>query len=217
MMIRTALLATVALGSMIQPAFAGEGDWLVRARAINVAPQESSGDVLPMFPGGSVSIDDAWVPELDFTYFFNEKWSAELILGTSPHDLEGEGILAPLGKIAEVKTLPPTLTLQYRFAPGEKIQPYVGVGLNYTIFYDTDATTNLTDAVGPTKIDLDDSFGIALQAGLDIPLNDKWSANIDVKYIQMETTATLNSGGAINNVDVDLNPVVFGIGLGYRF
>ncbi len=216
-MMRSLLVGTAILGTMLTPAFAGEGDWMVRARVIGVMPDESAGDVLPAFPGGSVEIDDDYVPELDFTYFFNDNWSAELILATSDHDLQGTGVLDALGTVAEVKTLPPTLTLQYRFAPDAQIQPYVGVGVNYTIFYDTDATSNLTNAIGPTSLDLDDSFGLAVQAGVDIKLDEKWSLNADIKYVQMDTTATLNTGGMINTIDVDINPIIIGVGVGYRF
>lgn len=216
-MIRTLLTAALVLPCFIQSAAAAQGDWLVRLRGIVVAPTENSTDVLPGFPGGSVGVENAIVPELDFTYFFSDNIGAELILATSPHDIVGQGNLAGLGEIADIMALPPTLTFQYHFNPNGKIRPYAGVGVNYTIFYNEDASTSLVNAVGPTSVDLDDSVGVAFQLGADFQLTDRWFFNADVKYIQIDTTATLNSGGAINTVDVDLDPFVAGFGFGYRF
>lgn len=214
---RTTLVALAALNALATPAMAAQGDWLVRLRGIVVAPTEESSNVLPGFPDGSVSVDNAIVPELDFTYFLTDNIGAELILATSPHDISGEGALAGLGEIADTMVLPPTLTLQYHFAPGAKISPYVGVGVNYTIFYDEGSKDSLVAAVGPTSVDLDDSVGIAFQAGVDFALNERWFLNADIKYIDIDTTATLNTGGAINTVDVDLDPIVAGVGVGMRF
>ena len=199
------------------PAFAAEGDWLVRLRGIVVAPTESSSAVMPTFPDATVSVDNAIVPELDFTYFFTDNVGAELILATSPHDISGEGSLAALGEIADTMVLPPTLTLQYHFMPNELLRPYVGVGVNYSIFYSEDATTALTDAIGATMVDLDESVGIAFQAGVDFDINERFFVNLDVKYIQIDTTATLTTGTLVNTVDVDLDPIVAGIGVGMRF
>lgn len=216
-MIRLPLIGLAFALSTSAPALAAQGDWLVRLRAIAVAPTEDAGPVNPGFPTGSVSVDDAIVPELDFTYFLTDNIGAELILATSPHDISGTGALAGLGEIADTMALPPTLTLQYHFTPNARVRPYVGVGVNYTIFYSEDATSSLTNALGATSVDLDDSVGVSFQAGVDFDLTDRWFLNADVKYIQIDTTATLNTGGVINTVDVDLDPIVAGVGVGFRF
>lgn len=214
---RSLFLAALVSAAAVSQASAEEGDWLVRLRGIGVLPTEQVSDVMPGFPGGSASVENAYVPELDFTYFFTDNIGAELILATSPHDLQGEGVLAPLGKIADVMVLPPTLTIQYHLNPRGKVRPYVGVGVNYTIFYSEDASSSLVGAVGPTTIGVDDSVGVAYQAGVDYDLSERWFVNADVKYIQIDTTATLNSGGTINTVNIDLDPIVVGFGVGYRF
>ncbi|MEO1137561.1 MAG: OmpW family outer membrane protein, partial [Pseudomonadota bacterium] len=186
-------------------------------RAIMVSPTEESSPIQPGFPDATVSVDDAIVPELDFTYFLTDNIGAELILATSPHDISGEGSLAGLGEIADSMVLPPTLLLQYHFAPDAAFRPYVGFGVNWTIFYSEDAKAPLVDAVGPTSVDIDDSFGWAAQVGFDIPVSERVFFNADVKYIDIDTTATLNSGGTINTVDVELDPFVFGVGFGMKF
>ena len=113
--------------------------------------------------------------------------------------------------------LPPTLTLQYHFAPDGPIRPYVGAGLNYTIFYSEDASSGLEAAVGKTKVHMKDSFGWAAQAGVDIDITPKVFLNLDVKYIDIDTTARLATTAAgVQKVKVSLDPLVFGVGVGMR-
>ncbi|MEL6487932.1 MAG: OmpW family outer membrane protein, partial [Pseudomonadota bacterium] len=193
------------------------GDILVRLRAITVAPTESAGGVNPTFPNGSVEVDNAYTAEVDFSYFFTDHVAAELILATTRHNISGSGDLSALGDIAETRVLPPTLTFQYHPYPDVQVSPYIGIGLNWTQFYSEDSTSNLNDAIGTTKINLDGSVGISFQLGADYRIDDKWFLNVDVKYIDIDTEATLNTGGLINTVDVDLDPFVAGFGIGRRF
>jgi outer membrane protein len=203
-----AAASALAIVASTTPVMAKEaGDWIIRARAIVVEPDESA-DITAI--GGSVNIDTAVMPELDFTYFFTDNIAAELILAVSPHDITAVNTALGDVPVGNTTLLPPTLTLQYHFFPREQMSPYVGVGVNYTHFFDV-------DAAGPTVTDvkLDDSFGVALQAGIDFAISDRWLVNADVKKIWINTDATLN-GGAIE-ADVDINPWVFGLGVGYRF
>jgi len=215
---KTSILgAGAALLAGAAPAHAAAGDVLVRARAIMVAPNESSGPVLPSFPGGKVSVDDSFAPELDFTYMLTDNIGTELILATTKHSVSGRGDLKGVGKLASTWVLPPTLTLQYHFAPNAKIRPYVGAGVNYTIFYSENASKGLEAAIGPTDVHLKSSLGYALQAGFDFDLTDRLFANVDVKYIDIDTTARLRTGPATNRVKVHLDPIVAGVGIGMRF
>ena len=217
-MMRSLLISTTLLMAGTDMAMAAQGDWLVRLRGIVVAPTENSSAVTGI-PGSEVGVENAVVPELDFTYFLTDNIAAELILATSPHDIVGEGSIAGLNEIAEVMVLPPTLTLQYHFLPnGDFIRPYAGVGINYSIFYSQDATSSLENALGgATDVDLDDSVGVAFQLGADFPINDRWFLNADVKYIQIDTEATLTTGSDVRTVEVDLDPIVAGVGVGFRF
>lgn len=201
-----------------------QGDWLVRGRVINVNPDESSSNVSvngSSVGGSGVSVDDDWTLELDITYMLHRNWGVELILGYSQHDVGAEGPLSGLGDVIDTKVLPPTLTLQYHFLPDAKFRPYVGVGVNYTNFFDEDVTGGL-DVPG-AKVELDDSWGLAAQVGADFSINDDWFVNVDVKYLDIDTTAKfkgLNDAvGSPGNakVDVDIDPWVFGIGIGRRF
>ncbi|PTQ08231.1 hypothetical protein CLG96_16165 [Sphingomonas oleivorans] len=216
MRIASILLAGAALLAAA-PASAEQGDWLVRLRALMVAPTEESGPVEPGFPGAHVAVDTSFAPELDFTYMATDHIGAELILGTTKHHVSGRGDLGGLGRLAGTWVLPPTLTLQYHLAPEAKVRPYVGAGVNYTIFYSEKASGALENALGETKVRLDDSFGYALQAGVDFDITPKVFANVDVKYIDIDTKAKLVSGSSVNHVDVSLDPIVVGVGLGMRF
>jgi len=194
--------ATVSATNMTT-ALAADGDspWMFRVRTIGVLPDESA-SVSPI--GGSVDIDDDYVPELDISYFFTDNIAAELVLATTNHDVSSSVV----GSLGDVALLPPTLTLQYHFAPKQKFSPYVGAGVNYTFFYDEHGAPGL-------PIDYDDSFGWALQAGADFWINDQWSINVDVKKIFLSTDVSI-AGGAVT-ADVDIDPWVVGVGFGYRF
>lgn len=198
------LLITAAVFALSAPAFAADafkaGDFMIRARALGVVPDESG----HVSNGDTVNIDDSVVPELDLTYFFTPNISAELIAAVTPHDVTtSSGIDAGSSWL-----LPPTLTLQYHFTQVDSIKPYVGAGVNYTHFFNTDA-----GALNSVKYD--DSFGGALQAGVDIPIKDNWYANIDVKKVFISTTAKFSPSGV--RADVDIDPWLIGVGLGYKF
>jgi len=210
------LLAGVAAAFAVTPALAKEGDVLVRARAIVVAPNESSGAVSGI-PGSKVGVGDSVMPEVDFTYMATNHIGAELILATTKHSVSGRGTISGLGDVANTWVLPPTLTLQYHFAPDGKVRPYLGAGINYSIFYSGKATPSLNAALGPTKVKLGDSVGYALQAGVDVPVSKKVFVNFDVKYIDMKTTARLTSGATLRTARVKIDPIVAGMGIGFRF
>lgn len=183
------------------------GPWMVRGRILGVIPDEGTSNWnIPGDP--DVDIDNSVVPELDITYFFTNNIAAELILGVTPHDISGAGDLAAVDDIGSVWLLPPTLLLQYHFELDQGIKPYVGAGINYTVFFNEDGGD-----LG--SLDLENSFGWALQAGVDIPIQDNWYLNVDVKKLWLDTEATVN-GGAIT-ADVDIDPWIIGVGLGYRF
>jgi outer membrane protein len=184
--------------------------WQMRARLISIIPNESASIEAI---GGDVSISTAYVPELDFTYFFTKNWAAELILGTANHDVEAINTAAGNIDLGDVWLLPPTLTFQYHYPIGD-FKPYIGAGINYTIFYSADQGPVADD------VDYDNSFGLAFQVGFDYALNDKWFLNADLKQIFIQTDATVNATSALGatvGADVDINPLVLGVGIGFKF
>lgn len=197
------LLSTAAVIAFATGAQANDfkaGDILVRARAIAVVAQEDSTTNI----GTTIKVDNAVVPELDFTYFFTKNIAAELIAAVTPHDVStASGVDA-----GRAWLLPPTLTVQYHFDQFETFKPYVGAGLNYTHFFNANPGS-LSD------VKYDDSWGGALQAGIDFRIQDNWYANVDVKKVWIATTAEFNSGTIV--ADVDIDPVIVGVGIGYKF
>jgi len=181
--------------------------FLVRARGIAVVPDESS-SVTPI--GGEIKIDNAVVPELDVSYFFTENIALELIAATSKHDARANGTALGNLDIGDFWILPPTLLAQFHLPLGKNFKPYVGAGINYTITYGEDA------AGGPiTDFDLDNGFGWAAQIGVDYMLDEHWLINADIKKIWLNLDAKVNNGAV--RADIDVDPWIFGIGLGYRF
>ncbi|MBS9464348.1 OmpW family protein [Flagellimonas sp. 389] len=183
--------------------------WQFRLRGIVVTPDESA-DIQAI--GGDASISTAVVPELDISYFFDENWSVELILATAKHDVEAVGTAVGDIDLGHVWLLPPTLTGQYHFTGGDFV-PYVGAGLNLTLFYGVDEGPTVDD------IDYDTSIGYALQGGFDFMLNDKWFLNVDVKKLFLSTDATIDATTALEatvDADVDINPWIIGFGVGIK-
>jgi outer membrane protein len=192
------LLAVSTAGS-VAPALALEaGDWLVRLRGIAVVPTDDGGPINPDLTNTSLDPQPAYVPEVDITYMLTKNVGLELIAATSPHDFDGLG--ATLGGIedqASAWLLPPTLLLQYHFLPDKKLRPYVGVGV--------------------TRITADNSLGYALQVGMDWDAGGGMFFNIDLKYIDIEVDMTLDSNGTIRTIAQEINPLIFGIGVGWKF
>jgi outer membrane protein len=215
----TLLPAAIAATAFASPAFADAGDTFVRVRAIMVAPTESSGGILPTFPTEEVKVNNSVMPEIDVTHMVSDNIGLELIAATTKHNASGKtGTTGGIGKLASTWVLPPTLTVQYHFAPEAKLRPYVGAGVNYTIFYSEKPSAGLEAAVGQTDVNLKDSFGWAAQAGIDVDLNEKIFLNFDVKYIDIDTTARLATTAiGTQRVKISLDPVVVGVGVGFRF
>ena len=203
-----AILAVAALGLFANSAMAQSqddpsGPWLVRARAVYLDPADKSSPVGGVGASDRIGVESKTIPEIDFSYFFTPNWAAELIL-TYPqkHDVSLDG-----SKIGSFKHLPPTLTVQYHFLPGATFDPYLGAGINYTRI----SSVNLLNGAGGLE---KDSWGGAIQAGVDVKLDKNWSFNIDIKKVQIRSDVYI-SGADVSEVKVD--PILFGIGVGYRF
>jgi len=196
------------------------GDWLVRGRVIHIAPNDDSGTLkLGNVDTGlkGVKVDNDTVPELDITYMLSRHWGMELILGYSEHTVKGRRNWSALGDVIDTKVLPPTLTLQYHFLPDNSWQPYLGLGVNYTYFFDEKVAGSVLPTSGDS-VKLDSSWGLAVQAGMDVAINQDWFINVDLKYLDIDTTAHFKNtavGGA--EIDADIDPWVFGVGIGRRF
>ena len=202
---KKSLLAVAAVCAMTSgAAFAqqAEGPWLVRVRAVNLdsANKDST--------GLGLSINNKVIPELDISYFFTPNIAAELIL-TYPqkHDLRSGGV-----DIGSLKHLPPTLLAQYHFTNFGGFKPYVGVGLNYTNFSSVNFDPAVQAALNPSI--KRNSWGAALQVGFDIPLTKQLSLNFDVKKVYIKTDVY---AGDVKAGTFKVDPVLVGVGLGYRF
>lgn len=198
---KTALAATLAL-TLLQPAFADEGPWLVRVRALHLdsANKDST--------GLGLSINDKTFPEVDFSYFIAPHIAAELIL-TVP---QKQTVFSNGAEIGSLKHLPPTLMLQYHFNPTGTFRPYVGAGVNYTNFSAVTFAPAVQAALHPSL--KHSSWGAAWQAGLDIEVAKDLFLNLDVKHVDLGTTVYSNGTPAGK---FKVNPTLASVGLGWRF
>jgi outer membrane protein len=196
-----ALTAGLLIPASLQ---AQEGPWMVRLRAVSLQPADKS-DAASGLPADAIHVSSKTIPEVDFSYFFSPNLAAELVL-TVPqkHDVTLSGT-----KIGTFKELPPTLTAQWHFLPGRIVNPYVGAGLNLTLISDV----KLADGA----LDLDkSSVGLAAQAGVDFRVARNCFINLDVKYVQIRSDVKVAATGAkVTTVKVD--PMLYGVGVGYRF
>ena len=189
------------------------GHFNVDVRATVVAPD--AGDPLltsaNVDTGLDADVGNSTIPSLGIRYFFTDHISAELILGTSRHTIRATNSTTNL-EVARTWVLPPTATLQYNFNPHGRVNPYVGAGVNYMLFYST------KDSTGFANTNVEDGFGYALQVGADVALQGNWSLNVDVKriFFRTDATTTLLPGTALHS-RVSLDPWVASVGFGYRF
>lgn len=197
--IAVAALLTLASGAALaQQAKQAEGPWMVRARAVYI---DTTADTSGVATALDLNVSNKWIPEVDISYFFNKNIAAELIL-TWPQKMT---LNAGNTAIGSFKALPPTLLLQYHF-DGLPVKPYVGAGINYTSF----SSRSL-----PAGVTMDnDSWGGALQLGMDIPLKDNMYLNLDLKKVWMGTDVYV---GGVNSGSLKVNPLLWGVGLGWRF
>ncbi len=189
------LMLTALLLAYGTSAWAEAGDFLVRVGASIVDPKSDNHPVVEVDSGTSLTFNG--------TYFMTDQWAVELLAALPfKHDIDAVGG----GNIGETKHLPPTLSVQYHFMPNQPVRPYVGAGLNYTIFFEED--------LDGADLSLDNSLGWAAQIGVDIDLTESMFLNADVRYIDIETDAKVNS---TNIGTVEIDPWVYGIHLGFRF
>ncbi|MBU1282631.1 MAG: outer membrane beta-barrel protein [Gammaproteobacteria bacterium] len=227
---RTSFLTTSLLALAIAAPLAHAhqaGDIIVRAGAITVDPQESSSDIWvgalnTDVAGTKATLDSDTQLGLNFAYMLTNNIGIELLAATPfSHNVGVKGMpggFAGLnGKLGELKQLPPTLSVvYYPMDSNSAFQPYVGAGINYTWFFDTKLSSAAEDK-GFSGLDMKDSWGLAAQVGMDYMLTDNIMLNAQVRYIDIDTTGTTSFGGEKVKVDVDVDPFVYMVGLGYKF
>lgn len=227
------------------------GEIFIRAGSVTVAPDESSdGLAVPALDGVNgfdgfaeiggtgVEVDDNTQLGLTINYMLTGSLGLELLAATPfTHDITAD--LGGLGKVdaGETKQLPPTLSLVwYPMGSNGKISPYVGAGINYTVFFEEDVSSDLeaglsgvADAVTgtsvglpspvPLDLELDNSLGLAFQAGVDVALDEKWFLNASVRWIDIDTEAKITSalGTTVTVDNIEIDPLVYQVNVGYRF
>ena len=181
------------------PAAAPWGRWMVGARLLDVYPNVSSSV-------SGIDVDQQWTGELNSTYFFTPNFAVEGSITWAKQDVTFNGT-----GVGALKMMPVTFTAQYHFTNLGEWKPYVGGGFNYTYFYENELGNNAGASVNR------DSWGGALQAGVDYQIQRNWYINVDVKYLWINNDVRLNNVNIGNNSSLDIDPWLFGIGVRYRF
>ncbi|RXH36750.1 membrane protein [Bradyrhizobium nanningense] len=197
--------------------------WMIRLRVLGVLPDTAgssvnvSGTPSLSSPSSGLSISDQVIPELDITYFFTNNLAAELILGVTNHHISGNGALTGLD-IGKTWLLPPTLTLQYHFTDFGPLKPYLGAGINYTVFFNQSAANTSLAGLAVTDLHLRNQFGAAIQFGFDYMLDRHWGLNFDVKklWLRPEYSAAINNAIAVTG-RAHIDPWLVSGGVAYKF
>ena len=241
-----ALLSTISTAALANQA----GDILVRGGFTQVNPDSQQSTIYAAgnqtvnlnteaFTAATASVDDNTQLGLNFVYFYDSNWAVELLAATPfKHDIMVD-TGAGSAKLGETKHLPPTLSVLYYFDTASAFKPYVGVGINYTVFFEDDFNPALTGPDSPNIVSISDgtdtsavgapldandlnlsnSWGLSAQIGVDYDLGDNWSINASARYIDIDTKGTFTAvGGAVpGHVNVDVDPMVYSVMLGYTF
>lgn len=201
-----------------------KGDFIVRAGLANVSPDASSSALEldgAAIGGSEADVDDNTQLGLTFTYMLSDNWAVDVLASTPfKHDISAHTGALGLGTIdaGETTHLPPTVSLLYFPADSSSsFQPYVGLGLNYTIFFDEDVDAQLEGVLGRGKLDLENSLGVAVQAGFDYKLSDQLLLNAGVFWIDIDTDADFKFANNRIKTDVEIDPLVYMVTLGWRF
>ncbi|MCC2608155.1 OmpW family outer membrane protein [Planctobacterium marinum] len=212
---KLALAATLTLLPLSTMAIE-TGDWLLRGGITSVNPNDSSSNVFVAGAdlGVGVSVDNNAQLGLNLAYFLDSNWAVELLAATPfSHDIS----LDTVGTLGKTKHLPPTLSALYYFDLGNSnLHPYIGLGVNYTVFFDENFNS-ANKTAGFSALDLDNSFGLATQLGIDIDIDEKWAFNASVRWLDIDTEATFKLGTDAGKVEVYIDPYVYTLSLAYRF
>ncbi|MGB5103120.1 MAG: OmpW family outer membrane protein, partial [Steroidobacteraceae bacterium] len=206
-------LAVAAALATPLAANAAQGDWLFRVGLSQVNPKEENLQIDLGEPVGNafIVVDSDISPTFNITYMLTDHIGTELLAAWPfTHGIDLKPYSGGGERIAYVDHLPPTLSLQWHFNPNGTWRPYVGAGINYTMF----SSEETRGAFNGTKLKLEDSFGPAAQVGVDIGVSQNWFVNLDVRWIDIDADAELN-GGEIGTVEID--PMVYGVHVGYKF
>ena len=214
MRLKSLVVAMAAVASLApiasQAQSSSENPWMVRVRAVDLLWQNGQSGGNGTVQSGNIKAKNQVIPEFDVSYFFTKNIAAELVL-TYPQKVD---ITAGSSNnvIGTVKALPPSLLAQYHFTDLGAFKPYVGAGVNYTIFSNR---SNFPAAGNSVQVD-QNSVGFVGQVGADYMFDKNWGLNLDVKYATMSTNVTTVQGGT-NLGKLTLNPWMPAVGVTYKF
>lgn len=222
---KTRIAAAALLGSIAflsTPAIAAEaGDVQVKLLGTYVAPDGKittvNTDIVGLPDGTQTEANDNFVPTLAIEYFVAPNVSVETICCMTQHDVDGVSGMTGAELVSDAKLIPATFTAKYHFDLGS-VSPYVGAGATYFWWVDVDPGADVVP-LGVTKTTLSDEFGLVLQGGMDIAVNDKGlGVTLDAKKYFVDTTARWFAGETLAiETEHKLDPWVLSAGVAYRF
>lgn len=216
------LLIPVAMACAVAAHAQTAGTWMVRGGATTITPNVSSGDLTaPSLAGTKSSVGNSTRVSGGITYMLDNNISIDVPVAVPfKHDISGDGAIAGVGKIADVKALPATVLAQWRFMESTSaFRPYVGVGITYAAFFGARSTSTLTAISGgtpsnPTTLSIDSKWAATAQLGAAFAIDKNWFVDANYTYTPLSTRNTLSTG---QTLDIKLDPSSFSLAVGYKF
>lgn len=220
--LKLSVLAAAALLSATAAQAQYAGTLMARIGVTQISPDVTSGDLsAPAFAGTKADIKSDVQPTGGVTWMWSDNVSVDIPLALGfTHEIVGDGAIAGVGKIGEVKALPVTLLMQYRFGDARsKVRPYIGFGPTYAKFYKARSTAALTGLTGgnpttPTTLSVESKWAATVQLGVSVAINSKWSLDAAVLKTKLSTRTTLSTG---QTLDAKLDPTSFTVGVSYAY
>jgi outer membrane protein len=212
--VSVACAASVIVAPSVASAGSEAGNFMVRVLGTVVAPDSEAtvSNSSGVIAGADAEASTETIPTLTLTYFLNKNVALELLCCVAKHEVDGKGTIANLGEVADTWIFPPAITLQYHFDGMGALKPYAGVGFQYIAAFSEGTGDN---ALGASSVEVDSSIGFSLQAGLDISIGGGWYLNADVRKTWIEHDVKWVGTGV--TADLDLDPWIYSLGVGYRF
>ena len=226
--LRRTLTFSLALAAAALPALAEDYDNTVRLGMFIVTYDAKAPDVSgPFTPTGlNLKVDTIYTPYLAYIRHLNQNFELQFAFGVPPTTKSIGVGPAKVGsvpfdgqEVSTTKWFSPSLLLDYTFFPSTTFfRPYLGVGVNFTKFYDNTATAAGNAANGgPTSISLTNCWSPAATVGFKLTFDPHWHAIASYSYANIRSDYTSNTDGIIRTTNIKFNPAAFVVAAGYSF
>ena len=213
MQLKRHTLAAALLATLMSPAVLAQ-DWTAKFGVTRYDTSSKTSGIkgIGIPPGADAQTGDATTLIAVIERKLTPNIGIELVLGLPPKiKARATGSVAFLGgDVLSASNVAPTLIVNYYFGDeSQTLRPYVGAGINYTTF------RSIKSSLAP-KVEMSDSTGLVVQAGLNYAINKQMGlfasvARVDVKSDVVATAST------VLTTTIDFRPITYSAGVTFKF